>query len=86
METPGRIGYPDVGARVKCVVAKASFAQAVLRIVDIEGTPTAVGYRAILRGNSVGEGVYVCDKVRTGDVIDCVVLSHGDNAVFVSQM
>lgn len=86
METLGKIRYPDVGARVKCVVAKASFAQAVLRIVDIEGIPTAVGYRAIVKGNSVGEDVYVCDKIRTGEVIDCVVLSHGDNAIFVSQM
>lgn len=85
MEMPSRVKYPDVGTRVRCVVAKASFAQAVLRIVDVEGVPAAASYKAILKGNSVGEDAYVCDKIRTGDVVECVVLSHGDSAVFVSQ-
>lgn len=81
-----RVKYPDVGTRVKCVVTKASFAQATLRIVDVEGVETAVHYKAVLKGNSVGEEIYVCDKVKTGDIIECVVLSHGDNAIFVSPL
>lgn len=80
------IRYPDIGTRAKCLVTKASFAQATLKILEIEGVETAVHYKAILRGNSVGEEIYVCDKIKTGDVIECMVLWHGDNAIFVSQL
>lgn len=77
--------YPEVGKKVKCQVVKSSFVQAVLKIIEVDGLPAPTNYKAILKGNSVGEEIYVCDSIKTGDVIDCVVVSYGDNAIFVAQ-
>lgn len=80
------IKYPEIGAKVKCVVQKASFTQAILKIIEIEGFKSLVNYRAIIKGMGVGEEIYVCDQIKTGDLIDCVVISNGDNGLFVSQL
>lgn len=79
------IVYPDIGKRVRCRVLRASFAQANLSIIEIEGRPSRIAYRAILKGTGFGEGIYVCDSMKAGDVVDCFVISYGDNAIFVSQ-
>lgn len=78
--------YPEVGTNVKCLVVKSSFAQATLKILEIEGVPVSADYRATIKGNSIGEEAYVCDKIKTGEIIECCVLSYGDNTIFVSQI
>lgn len=78
--------YPEIGKKVKCSVLKTSFAQAELKILEIEGFETPVNYRAIIKGNSVGEEIYVCDKIKRNDIIECVVVSYGDNVIVVSQL
>jgi exosome complex RNA-binding protein Csl4 len=78
--------YPEIGSNVKCLVLKTSFAQAELRIVEIEGFETPVNYRAVLKGNSVAEEIYISDKIQKNDLIDCVVISFGENSIVVSQI
>lgn len=78
--------YPDIGSKVKCSVIKSSFAQATLKILEIEGQETPVSYKVILKGSSVGEEVYVCDKIKVGDIVECIVTSYGENSIFVSQL
>lgn len=82
----GSVRHPEVGSRVKCAVVKSSFAEALVTILEVDGVPAAVNYRATIRGNGVGEEVYVCDKFKTGDVVECSVLSYGENTIFVSPV
>ncbi|KAM0679693.1 hypothetical protein GINT2_002102 [Glugoides intestinalis] len=76
--------YPELGKKVKCQVVKSSFVQAVLKIIEVDGFTPPTLYKAILKGNSIGEEIYVCDSIKTGDIIDCIVVSYGDNAIFVA--
>lgn len=77
--------YPEIGKKVKCIVLKSGFVNAILKIIEIEGFKTPIEYKAILKGNSVGEEVYVCDSIKEDDILDCIVVSIGDSAIFVSQ-
>lgn len=78
--------YPEIGKRVKCLVVKSSFIQATLKIVEVEGKPAKTDYKAILKANTIGEDSYLCDKLKQGEYIDCVVVSCGDTAVFVTRV
>lgn len=78
--------YPEVGERVRCLVVKSSFTQAILKIIEVGETRAKIEYKAVLKGNSVGEEIYVCDSVKTGDIIDCIVISCGDNFIVVSKI
>lgn len=78
--------YPEIGCKVKCQVLKALFTQADLKIIEIEGFETPVNYRAVLKGNSVSEEVYVNDKIKHNEIIECVVVSYGENSIVVSQL
>lgn len=78
--------YPEVGVTVKCIVTRSTFTQAILKIIEIDGYKTEVDYKAILKGNAIGEEIYVCDSVKMGDILDCVVISIGDTAIFVSKV
>lgn len=81
-----KLKYPEIGNTVKCSVLRSSFSQAVLKILEIEGVKTPVEYKVILKGNSVGEEVYVCNKIKVGDEIECVVTSYGDGGIYVSPL
>lgn len=63
----------------------SSFAAATLSIVEVGDVPSKIAYRAVLKGNAFSEGVYVCDRVRPGDVVDCLVVAYSDSAIVVSQ-
>lgn len=78
--------YPEIGTKVKCVVLKSSFTQIELKITEVDGFVTPVNYRAVLKGNAVNEEIYVCDKIKRNDTIDCVVVSFSDNAIVLSQL
>ena len=78
--------YPEIGCKVKCLVLKTSFAQEELKILEIEGFETPVNYKAVLKGNSVAEEVYVNEKIKRNDKIDCVIVSFGENSIIVSQV
>ena len=78
--------YPEIGYRVKCLVLRTSFAQADLKILEIEGFETPINYKAILKGNSIAEEIYINDKIKRSEIIDCVVVSYGENSIVVSQI
>ena len=78
--------YPEIGSKVKCSIIKTSFAQVELKIEEVDGFKTPVYYRALLKGSSVGEEVYLSDKVQRSDVIDCIVVSYSDKYIVVSQL
>lgn len=78
--------YPEIGTTLRCVVLKSSFSQAILKILEVENVKTPVDYRVILKGNSVGEEIYVCDKIKVGEEIDCIVTSYGENGIYVSTL
>lgn len=79
------LAYPEIGAKLKCPVIKASFTQAVLKVLEVDGQVAVVDYKAVLKGNSVGEEIYVCDSLKNGDLIDCTVISCGDNYITVAN-
>ena len=80
-----RYGYPQIGGAVRCRVLRASSTQATLSIVEADGKPTIIAYKAILKGTGFAEEIYLCDKMKYGDMIDATVLSYGDGCIFVSQ-
>ena len=77
--------FPEIGTKVKCCVLKSTFPHAILKIIEVEGLQSPIEYKAILKSTAFGEGVYICDKIKAGDLIDCFVISIGDSAIFVSQ-
>lgn len=81
----GRIRYPSVGDRARCTVVRPSCAQAILHIFEVEGAPTPIVYRAILKGTGFSESEYVCDRLRRGDVLEVVIISYGENGLLVSE-
>lgn len=77
--------YPELGSKVKCLVTKSSFAQATLNIVEVDGMDAPVDYKAIMKGTAVREELYVCDRIKKGELVSCVVVSYGDHVIFVSR-
>lgn len=80
------IKFPEIGNKVLCSVLKASFTQAILKIIEIEDTPSIIDYIVILKGNSVGEEIYVCDSIKEGDIIKCIITSFSDNGIYVTKL
>jgi exosome complex RNA-binding protein Csl4 len=76
--------FPEIGRRARAKVTKSTFTQAMLRIFEVEGQKTAIEYRAVLRPAEFNTNEFICDRVRKGDVIDCVIVSYGDAGIFVS--
>ncbi len=77
--------FPEVGSKVLCGVIKSTFSQAILKIMEIEDVSTEIEYKVILKGNSVGEEVFVCDTIKEFDKIRCIITSISDTGIFVSK-
>ncbi|KAI5148058.1 hypothetical protein ENBRE01_0072 [Enteropsectra breve] len=78
--------FPEIGKTVKCTVIKASFGHAMLKITEVENQKTLIEYKAIMKTAEFSEGNYICDKLKSGDIIDCIVVAYSDSGICVSQI
>ncbi|KAI4292322.1 hypothetical protein PAPHI01_1596 [Pancytospora philotis] len=85
MEQTQPFTHPVIGSRVRCRVDSASFAAANVSVIEVDGRPSSIAYRGVLKGGMVAEGTYVNEKLRPGDCINCLVVAYSDAGVVVSE-
>ncbi|AFM98138.1 hypothetical protein KMI_04g07150 [Encephalitozoon hellem] len=76
--------FPEIGCKARARVVKVTFTQVVVQIFEIEKRRTAIEYRGIFRQMDFDPNAHLCDKFRKGDVVECTILSYGDNGIFVN--
>lgn len=75
---------PEVGMSVKARVIKSTFTQATLQIFEVENHKTFIEYKAFMRPAEFSGDQYLCDKVKKGDILDCIVLFIGDQGIYLT--
>ncbi|KAI5172373.1 hypothetical protein PAEPH01_1737 [Pancytospora epiphaga] len=85
-KTGSRFIFPEIGKKVRCRVMKATFSSAVLRVEEIEGMPSSVFYSGRIRGTALSENVFVCDTIKTGSYVECMVVGYADTELLLTEL
>lgn len=64
--------FPFLGCKCKSIVKKSSFSNIVLNITEIEGKPTQIKYKGLMKYES---------DIKTGDILDSIIVSYSDNGI-----
>lgn len=78
--------FPEIGSAVTCKAIKVTFTQAILQVIRVENIVTEIGYKVILKGNSLGEDIFLNDQIKEGDIIECIITSTSEGGIFVNRI
>jgi hypothetical protein len=65
-------GFPFLGCKCQSVVLKSCFSNILLSIYEIEGVPSRIKYKGLMKYD---------DTIKTGDKLECIVVSYSDNGI-----
>lgn len=79
-----RWAFPTIRSKLKCVVSKVSFNQAILTVLEVDDKKPATKYTCLVREQQFDENNLMCDRMKRGDIVGCIVKSYGDGILNVA--